>query len=77
MKITPQKYKVIINRYHELLNKVCEFLSVNKKSTSECGIHENGNIYHTVNTSCRCHPKYETKMAATKQEFLTWLETNQ
>lgn len=74
MKITPLRFDAIINRYNQLQDEVYQFVkSRNTARWCESRISDSGDIEVNVNTSCHCHPEYEWRQEATKEEFLEWL----
>lgn len=70
--MTSKNFKVILERYNELLNLAKQFTE-DQSIRLDCG----GNIEHEVNTSCNCHPEYEWRTVKTKEEFAEWLDKQQ
>lgn len=67
--ITSKRFKVILERYHELVTLAEHF--TNRRSIR---FDYDGNIEDEINTSCHCHPEYEWRTIKTKEEFAEWLD---
>lgn len=67
--ITSKRFKVILERYHELLTLAEQFTN-----SQSIRFDYYGNIEDEINTSCHCHPKYVWRTIKTKEEFAEWLD---
>lgn len=68
--ITSKRFKVILERYHELVTLAEQF--TNRRSIR---FDYDGNIEDEVNTSCHCHPEMKT-FKQPSELFFKWLEEN-
>jgi hypothetical protein len=83
--ITPKRAKVIAQRYYELCQKADRFLDsldrdTKRKQENEAIygmpstiVDEDGGVLYERNTSCHCHPEYQT-FKQPPEKFLKWLE---
>lgn len=72
MKITSKRANAILNRYFQLTNIAKSLLEFENKWGTFIRFDEGNNILYEVNTSCHCHPTYQTFSISDKR-FESWL----